>query len=182
MVTYLAQARSEALLDVAAALLSLRLGNALVSYIGYIGKVFYPAALAALYPLDLNGLKLWQIAASLAAVLIISSAVIVTGRRRRYLLTGWLWYLGTLVPVIGLVQVGVQSMADRYMYLPGIGIYIIVAWLAGEAIAKYRLPKIIPATSGAIILIVLLLITRAQVGYWKDSLTLCETCAGDNKK
>ena len=173
-VTYLAQAKSEALLDIAAAPLSLRFGNAFVSYVVYIGKVFYPAALAALYPIDLKGLKLWQMAASFTAVLIISLAVIAAGRRHRYLLTGWLWYLGMLVPVIGVVQVGVQSMADRYMYLPGIGIYIIVAWLAGGAAAKFRLPKTVPATISAAILIVLLLITRNQVGYWKNSMTLCE--------
>ncbi|MGA2071065.1 MAG: tetratricopeptide repeat protein [Sedimentisphaerales bacterium] len=173
-VTYLAQARSEGLLDIAAAPLSLRLGNAAVSYVGYIGKVFYPAALAILYPLDLNGLKLWQMAASFASVLIISLAVITAGRRRRYLLTGWFWYLGTLVPVIGLVQVGLQSMADRYTYLPGIGIYIIIVWLAGDVITKFRLPKSVVAPAGVMVLAALLLITRAQVGYWKDSLTLCE--------
>jgi tetratricopeptide (TPR) repeat protein len=105
-------------------------------------------------------------------LLALTTAVIIERRRHRFLLTGWFWYLGTLVPVIGLVQVGVQAMADRYMYLPGIGIYIVVAWLAGEAMAKYRLPKIIPATIGAMILIVLLLITRNQVGYWKNSESL----------
>ena len=174
VVTYLAQAWSEALLDIVAAPLSLRFGNAVVSYVGYIGKVFYPAALAVLYPLDLNGLKLWQMAAAFAAVLIISLAVIAAGRRRRYLLTGWFWYLGTLVPVIGLVQVGEQSMADRYTYLPGIGIYIIIVWLAGDVITKFRLPKGVVAPAGAMVLAMLFLITRAQVGYWKDSLTLCE--------
>jgi tetratricopeptide (TPR) repeat protein len=105
-------------------------------------------------------------------LLAVTVAVIVERRKHRFLLTGWLWYLGTLVPVIGLVQVGVQAMADRYMYLPGIGIYIIVAWLAGEAIAKLRLPKIVPAITGAAILVALLLITRMQVGYWKDSESL----------
>ena len=113
-----------------------------------------------------------EIGGCLALLLAVTTVVILERHRRRFLLTGWLWYLGTLVPVIGLVQVGVQSMADRYMYLPGIGIYIIVAWLAGEAVAKLRLPKIVPAITGAVILVVLLLITRTQVGYWKDSESL----------
>ena len=156
VVTYLSQAQAETVLDTVLLPPGLRVSNALMSYVRYIGKVFYPTPLAVLYPLDMNGYPLWQVIACLVLLLILTAVVIVERHRRRFLLTGWLWYLGTLVPVIGLVQVGVQSMADRYMYLPGIGIYIIVAWLAGEATAKYRLPKIIPATIGAMILIVLL--------------------------
>jgi protein O-mannosyl-transferase len=106
------------------------------------------------------------------ALPILTIAVIIDRHRRRFLLTGWFWYLGTLVPVIGLVQVGVQSMADRYMYLPGIGIYIIVAWFAGEISAKLRLPKVVPAVTGTAVLLALLLMTWVQVGYWKDSESL----------
>ena len=126
--------------------LGLRVSNALVSYVRYIGKIFYPTSLAVLYPLDANGYPLWKVILCLVLLLALTAVVIIERRRHRFLLTGWFWYLGTLVPVIGLVQVGVQAMADRYMYLPGIGIYIIVAWLAGEAVAKLRLPKIVPAT------------------------------------
>jgi tetratricopeptide (TPR) repeat protein len=171
-VTYLAQVNAGAAADMVSMPLDFRVSNALVSYIRYIGKIFCPTSLAALYPLDIKGYPLWQVIACLVLLLILTAAVIVERRRHRFLLTGWLWFIGTLVPVIGLVQVGVQSMADRYMYLPGIGIYIIVAWLAGEATTKYRLPKAVPATAGAMILIVLLLITRNQVGYWKDSESL----------
>ncbi len=152
--------------------ISLRASNALVSYIRYIGKIFYPTPLAVLYPLDANGYPLWKVILCLVLLLALTTAVIIERRRHRFLLTGWFWYLGTLVPVIGLVQVGVQAMADRYMYLPGIGIYIIVAWLAGEASAKLRLPKIVPAITGTAILLALLLMTRTQVGYWKDSESL----------
>jgi tetratricopeptide (TPR) repeat protein len=134
--------------------------------------LFYPVSLAVLYPLDLRP-ALWEAGGSLAMLLTVTAAVILWGRRRGYLLMGWLWYLGTLVPVIGLVQAGNQSMADRYMYLPGIGIYIIVAWLTGEVAAKLRWPKIVPAAAGVLVLVVLLLITRVQVGYWKDSFSLC---------
>ena len=141
VVTYLAQVNAGAATDMVSLPLSLRASNALVSYISYIGKIFYPASLAALYPLDIKGYPSWQVIACLVLLLILTAAVIVERRRHRFLLTGWLWYLGTLVPVIGLVQVGVQSMADRYMYLPGIGIYIIVAWLAGEAVGEVPFTK-----------------------------------------
>jgi hypothetical protein len=172
MVTYLAQVNAGATADIVSMPLGLRAENAIVSYIGYIGKLFYPASLAVLYPFDIRGYSWAEIGGCLALLLAATTVVIMERHRRRFLLTGWLWYLGTLVPVIGLVQVGVQSMADRYMYLPGIGIYIMVAWLASEASAKLRLPKIVPAIMGAAILVVLLLITRAQVGYWKDSESL----------
>jgi tetratricopeptide (TPR) repeat protein len=132
----------------------------------------YPTSLAVLYPLDANGYPLWKVILCLVLLLVLTTAVIIERRKYKFLLTGWLWYLGTLVPVIGLVQAGAQAMADRYMYLPGIGIYIIVAWLAGEAIARLRLPKIVPATASAVVLVVLLLITRVQIGYWKDSESL----------
>jgi tetratricopeptide (TPR) repeat protein len=183
LVTYHTQASAGAMQDIGFSPMGLRAGNAVVSYIKYIGMVFYPAGLAPLYPLDLKGLPLWQIIAGIVILLIVTAAVILERNRRRFLITGWFWYLGTLVPVIGLVQVGSQAMADRYMYLPGIGIYIIVAWLAcprtslsgaGEAISKLRLPKVIPATAGTLILVILLVMTRIQVGYWKDSASLCK--------
>ena len=172
VVTYLSQAQAESVLDMGSLPLGLRVSNALISYVRYIGKVFYPAPLAVLYPLDIRGYSWAEIGGCLAFLLVVTAVVILERRKRRFLLTGWLWYLGTLVPVIGLVQVGVQSMADRYMYLPGIGIYIIVAWLAGEAVARLRSPKIVPVITGVSILVVLLLITRTQVGYWKDSESL----------
>jgi tetratricopeptide (TPR) repeat protein len=172
VVTYLAQLNAGAVPDMVSMPLGLRISNALVSYIRYIGKVFCPTSLAALYPLDMKGYPLWKAAGCLVLLLAATAVIIAEWRRRRFLLTGWLWYLGTLVPVIGLVQVGVQAMADRYMYLPGIGIYIIVAWLADEAVAKLRLPKAVPAAAGVAILFVLLLITRTQVGYWKNSESL----------
>jgi tetratricopeptide (TPR) repeat protein len=172
VVTYFAQLSAGVMSDMVSLPLDLRVSNVMMSYVGYIGKVFYPASLAVLYPLGANGCPLWKVILCAVLLLTLTTAVIIERRRHRFLLTGWFWYLGTLVPVIGLVQVGGQSMADRYMYLPGIGVYIIIAWLASEASAKLRLPKIVPAITGAAILIVLLLITRVQVGYWKDSESL----------
>lgn len=172
VVTYLAQLNAGATTDIVSMPLGLQAKNIIVSYIRYIGKLFYPTSLAVLYPLDANGYPLWKVAGCFVLLLALTTAVIIERHRHRFLLTGWFWYLGTLVPVIGLVQVGTQSMADRYMYLPGIGVYIIVAWLAGDAIARLRLPKIVPATASAVVLVVLLLITRVQIGYWKDSESL----------
>jgi tetratricopeptide (TPR) repeat protein len=172
VVTYLVQAKAGAVTDMVSLPIGLRVSNALISYVRYIGKVFYPTSLAVLYPLDTNGYPLWKVILCLVLLLALTTVVIIERRRHRFLLTGWFWYLGTLVPVIGLVQVGVQAMADRYMYLPGIGIYIIVAWLAGEAVARLRLPKIVPAAAGAVVLVALLLMTRTQTGYWKNDESL----------
>jgi tetratricopeptide (TPR) repeat protein len=172
IVTYLAQVNAGAATDMVSLPIGLRVSNSLISYVRYIGKVFYPTSLAVLYPLDTNGYPLWETWGCLLLLLTVTAAVILERHRHRFLLTGWFWYLGTLVPVIGLVQVGVQAMADRYMYLPGIGIYIMVAWLASEAAARLRLPKIVPAAAGVVVLVALLLMTRTQTGYWKNDESL----------
>jgi len=174
VVTYMAQAEGGTVADIAAVPMNLRVGNALVSYIRYIGKIFYPVSLAVLYPRAVNGPALWQAGVCLLLLVLVSALAFILRRRCGWLFTGWFWYLGTLVPVIGLVQVGVQGMADRYMYLPGIGIYIIVAWLAGDLAMKLRVPKVIPAAAGVLVLGVLLMMTRLQVQYWRDSLLLYE--------
>jgi Flp pilus assembly protein TadD len=174
VVTYMAAMKAGAVADVAAVPMDLRVGNAIVSYIRYIGKVFYPVSLAVLYPREVKGPQLWEAGACLLLLVLVSLAAFVLRRRYRFLFTGWFWYLGTLVPVIGLVQVGVQGMADRYMYLSGIGIYIIVAWLAGGVAARLKLPKGVLWVGGVLVLGVLLMMTRTQVRYWKDSLTLYE--------
>jgi len=172
VVTYFAALSVGTMSDMVSLPLGFRVSNVMMSYVRYIGKVFYPASLAVLYPLGASGCPLWKVILYVVLLLTLTTAVIIERHRHGFLLTGWFWYLGTLVPVIGLVQVGAQAMADRYTYLPDIGIYIIVAWLAGEAVAKLRLPKAIPAITGAVILIVLLLITRTQIGYWKNSESL----------
>ena len=174
VVTYAAQAKSMAITDFVALPLTLRLENALLSYVRYLGKIFYPSPLAVLYPFNMNGPALWQTVACLLLLVLVSSAALVLRRRCGYLFTGWFWYLGTLVPVIGLIQVGLQSMADRYMYWPGIGIYIIVAWLACDLGVKLKLPKPVLATAGAVVLGVLMTLTWLQVRCWKNSMSLYE--------
>ena len=180
VMTYIAQAKGGAVLDTVAVPLISRVQNALMSYIKYIGKIFCPTSLSAMYPFDFNELAFWKAGVCLLLLVLVSVAAFALRYRRGYFFTGWFWYLGTLIPVIGLVQVGAQGMADRYMYLPGIGIYIIVAWGVFDfavrrplrEAGKLRLPKVIPAAAGVLILGILLLMTRTQVGYWKDSLSL----------
>lgn len=154
--------------------LSVRLSNALVAYIVYIGKIFYPSNLAVLYPYPRDTLPLWQPTVSLLLLVLISAIAFYKSAQRRYLTMGWLWYLGTLVPVIGLVQLGHQAIADRYTYLPSVGIFIIVAWGAAELLTKLRMPKTVPVISAAAILIALSICTWLQARYWQNSLTLYE--------
>jgi len=152
----------------------LRIANALVAYLRYIGKIFYPRSLAVLYPHPVGSLPAWQPVIALVILVFISVAAVFLARRHRFLLVGWLWYLGTMLPVIGLVQVGNQAMADRYTYLPSIGIFIIVAWAVAELVKKFQLPKVLPAVSATLIVVILVICTRTQVRYWKNSLTLYE--------
>jgi len=172
IVTFLVQRSGGAMKVVKTLSLDLRIFNALVSYISYIAKMFYPSRLAVLYPQAVTKLPMWQPLLCLLVLAGVTAATIYAARRRRYLLVGWLWYLGTLVPVIGLVQVGAQSMADRYTYLPSIGIFIMVAWGAAELFISLNLRKIVPTVSATIILAALIICSRMQLRYWQDSLTL----------
>lgn len=174
VITYIVQQSTGALKLTETLPLNIRLSNALVSYSGYIVKMVYPSRLAVLYPLGANGLPSWQPAASLLVLIVVSVGIIYTARRRPYLVVGWLWYLGTLVPVIGLVQVGSQSMADRYTYLPSIGIFIIIAFGAAELLAKWRYRKIASAVLGGGVIVVMVICTRIQLRYWRNDLTLYE--------
>jgi tetratricopeptide (TPR) repeat protein len=152
--------------------LGVRISNALVCYIGYIIKMVYPVRLAVLYPHPGANLPMWQVIVSFLIIVVISAVVIYAGRRRRYLAVGWFWYLGTLVPVIGLVQVGAQAMADRYTYLPSIGIFIMVGWGLGEVAAKWRERETVLGICAGVVLAAFLICTRIQVRYWQDSSTL----------
>jgi hypothetical protein len=140
-----------------------RVSNALVSYISYIGKMIYPAGLAVLYPHPQAGLAFWKVVSAAVLLVVITLWTIYDARRRMYLLIGWLWYLGTLVPVIGIVQVGHQAMADRYTYLPAVGIFIMVAWFTAELLGKTRASRIVLTAFSVLILAALLICTRIQI-------------------
>jgi Flp pilus assembly protein TadD len=152
--------------------MSARINNAFVSYIVYIRQMFWPARLAVFYPHPEHRLPLFEI--SLAVIVLIGITVAAFGFRKKwpYLMTGWLWYLGMLVPVIGLVQVGWQGHADRYTYLPQIGLYIAVTWAVTDLTRSWRFQQI--ALGAAALVVVGALTWRAwlQTSYWQDSETL----------
>ena len=151
-----------------------RLANALVAYVGYLAKMFWPSRLAVFYPHPWPALPAWQALAAALLLAGISYLVVRYARRRPYLAVGWFWYLGTLVPVIGLVQVGGQAMADRYTYLPLIGIFLSLAWGLADLAAGRRLLGRALTLLAAGALLVCLVLTRVQAGYWRDSTTLLE--------
>ncbi|MGA2678308.1 MAG: tetratricopeptide repeat protein [Sedimentisphaerales bacterium] len=153
-----------------------RVGNALVSYCDYILKTFWPVDLAVFYPHPIKSLAVWKVAVSLA-VLVAITIVVILLRRRRYLLVGWFWYVGTLVPVIGLVQVGGQALADRYTYVPLTGIFIMLAWAAGDFVAQRRFRQILAGVASSAIIGVLGAMTFVQVSYWRDTMSLFTHCA-----
>jgi len=148
-----------------------RIANALVSYVGYIVKMFLPFNLSVFYPHPFT-FPLWQVAGAAALLVSVSAFVFLNFRQKPYLVTGWLWYLGTLVPVIGLVQVGSQAMADRYTYIPFIGLFIIIAWGVPDMLLAWRYKKTGLALAAAVIISILTVMTQTQVGYWKNSFTL----------
>jgi len=113
----------------------------MVACVSYLGKMFWPAHLAVLYPLPGHNPPIWQAPAAGLALAVLSLLALRQARRHPYLLVGWLWYLGTLLPVIGLVQVGVQAMADRYTYVPSIGLFIAVVWGMADLAARWRAPR-----------------------------------------
>jgi len=153
-----------------------RVGNALVSYCDYILKTFWPVDLAVFYRVRIKSLAVWKVAVSLA-VLVAITIVVILLRRRRYLLVGWFWYVGTLVPVIGLVQVGGQALADRYTYVPLTGIFIMLAWAAGDFVAQRRFRQILAGVASSAIIGVLGAMTFVQVSYWRDTMSLFTHCA-----
>jgi hypothetical protein len=149
----------------------IRLENAIISYVRYIGKAFWPSRLALFYPHANTSIKVSYVLAALIFLLAIT-ALVVRNRRRRYLVVGWFWFLGTLVPMIGLVQVGVQAMADRYAYLPFIGLFIMICWgVADWSQERHVSPAWLAALSIGV-LVALTVTARVQLGYWRDNITV----------
>ena len=151
---------------------SWRLQNALVTYVTYIWQMLWPVNLAVFYPHPDDRLALWQVALSPLVLIAITWVVFALRRNRPYLLVGWLWYLIMLLPVIGIVEVGLQGHADRYTYLPQVGLYIALTWLAGDISASLRYRKEILETVGVGTVIVLSACAWKQTTYWQSSETL----------
>jgi tetratricopeptide (TPR) repeat protein len=153
--------------------LDMRVANALVSAVAYIQKMLWPAGLAAFYPYPQTfpGVQAGVCLVLLAGM---STWVLASARRRPYAPIGWLWYMGTLLPVIGLVQVGEQAMADRYSYFPLIGVAIVVSWGMHEVLARWQSRNIVGAVGATLVIAALAVTARHQVQYWANSVALWE--------
>ena len=149
-----------------------RINNAVVSYVLYVWQMLWPVDLAVFYPHPENRLPLWEIISCFLVLICITVTAIAVRKQRPYLLTGWLWYLGMLVPVIGLVQVGWQGRADRYTYLPQIGLYIAATWAVADWTALYRHQRTILSTAAIIVIAALSARAWVQTSYWRDNETL----------
>jgi len=149
-----------------------RLGNALVSYVAYLGKLFYPVSLAVFYPHPVFDLPVWKIVGAALLLVGITVGAVAWRRNHPYLLVGWLWYLGTLLPVIGLVQVGSQAMADRYTYLTQIGLLIALTWGVAQACGSWRHGRWVCGVTSVFIVIALMGCAWRQTSFWHDSETL----------
>jgi tetratricopeptide (TPR) repeat protein len=175
-------AQRESMQPVAIISLPRRLANAGISYVDYLRQMFWPSDLAVLYPWEAARLG---VARTLPAILVLLgiSAIVFLLRRHRYLVTGWLWYLIMLGPVIGLFQVGNQARADRYTYLPQIGLYLILAWASADLCARLRQRKLLLTSAACIVLLGLIVSARAQTRFWRDSEALWShalACTTDN--
>jgi protein O-mannosyl-transferase len=146
-----------------------RINNAVVSYVLYIWQMIWPVNLAVFYPHPENRLPLWEIVSCLVLLICATGVAIALRKRRPYLITGWLWYLGMLIPVIGLVQVGWQGRADRYTYLPQIGLYIVATWSVVDLTAFYRHQRTVLSTTAILVVAALTSSAWVQTSYWRDS-------------
>jgi protein O-mannosyl-transferase len=152
--------------------ITLRLTNALVSYAKYLLLTFWPHDLAVYYPFTPAGIPVWQIVGAALLLLGITVLCLFQRKTRPYLVVGWLWFVGTLIPVIGLVQVGGQTMADRYFYIPSVGLFIAIIFGLADIAEARRVAPLLSAAIVSVVLLVLATLTNAQIHLWSDSFTL----------
>jgi Flp pilus assembly protein TadD len=173
VITFLVQRSSGAVSNIDVLSLNNRIANAFLSYTQYIGKMFWPSNLAIFYPLNISGnIPFRQVAICALLLLGISLFVVRLGRNQKYLILGWFWFVAALIPVIGIVQVGQQAYADRYTYIPYIGLFIMLAWGLPQLLSKWPQRKIVLGLSMVIILTTLGICAHRQTSYWKNSFTL----------
>jgi protein O-mannosyl-transferase len=171
VITMKAQRAGHAIHNTAIYTTRLRFWNAILSYSRYLRNACWPTRLSPLYPHPLESIRAWQV--SLSALFLIAITLLVLGyRRQRYLAVGWFWFLGTLVPMLGLVQVGEQAMADRYAYQSFIGLFLIASWGMAEWTAAWKLSGAPLATVAVAVVLALSFLTYRQIHYWHDSITL----------
>jgi protein O-mannosyl-transferase len=169
-ITFLAQDRGGAMASLQTVPLDYRLENIPVAYVRYLLKMVWPSSLAICYPM--SALRLPVVAAALAVLSFISAAVWFGRRRGPYWLVGWLWFLGTLVPVIGLVKVGAAALADRYAYFPSIGLFLAFALSLRDGAERFHVPRTVLATTAAAALAIFAVLTERQVNFWTDDVAL----------
>jgi tetratricopeptide (TPR) repeat protein len=182
VVTFIAQNKGGAVASFGQVPFALRAENALISYFRYIGRMIWPVDLAAIYPFP-TALPIWQSIMAGTLLVVLTAWFFRRAGRQPFLLTGWLWYLGTLVPVIGFVQVGAQSMADRYTYVPLIGLFIMIVWMAADWAEGSRGRKMAASILAAAVLSACAVSSAVQLGYWKNSVVLFRhalTVTGNN--
>ncbi len=169
--TYLAQKHGGAVGTLDAYPIGVRLANAVVSYTAYLGKMVWPVDLASLYPHPGRSIPAWQVVTAAIALAAVTAAAIRAARRRPYLTVGWLWYVITLIPVIGIVQVGQQAMADRYTYITLIGVFIIIVWTISDLIPQTKARTPILALLAAAVIAPLSVRAYSQTLFWSDNIT-----------
>jgi protein O-mannosyl-transferase len=172
IVTFWAQQSGGAVSTLNAVPLWLRLETAVVGYAGYLFKMIWPTCLAPFYPLPADHFPTWQVAAAIILLSGVTGLALALRRRSPYLIVGWCWYLGTLIPVIGLVQVGLQASADRYTYVPLIGIFVAIVWAAADIVAYLHVPASVAAYAAGLTLGAGAVLTEVQLGHWRDTPTL----------
>jgi tetratricopeptide (TPR) repeat protein len=172
VVTFLVQKNWGAVSQLTDLNFTVRLGNVFISYVKYIEKMFWPAGLVYFYPHPGRNISILYPIISAGLMLAATILVIRYAKNHRYLLTGWFWYIGTLVPVVGIIQVGDQAMAERYSYMTLTGLFIIIAWGVSEMLVNWRYRKFILTASSFVILLILAVCSNIQSRYWKDSMTL----------
>jgi tetratricopeptide (TPR) repeat protein len=174
VLAYVAQLRHGAVPSLDSYPWDVRVCNALLSYVAYLGKTFWPTNLAVHYPHPGTAVSVgWALGAGLLLA-VFTVLMLGPGRRRPYLAVGWFWYLGTLVPMIGLVQIGAQGMADRYAYVPLIGIFLMLSWGAADLATAWRVPRVAVVAAAAAVLVACVALTWIQIGYWKSDQDLWE--------
>ena len=171
IVTYVAQWEGGAVQPIAMLPTATRIGNAFVSYEAYMEKTLWPSGLAFFYPFQ-SSLPAWEMVASMVLFMAATAAVFLGAKKSPYLAVGWLWYAGTLVPVIGILQVGMQARADRYTYIPLVGLFIIAAWGIPDLLRGWKKRAVAMGVASSAVLCALFTATWLQVGYWRDSFAL----------
>ena len=174
IVTYIVQQKGGAMSEGENYSFPIRLANASISYLQYINKMIWPARLAMFYPHPGRNVSFLYTIISAVLLLAVTILILRFAKGRRYLVTGWFWYLGTLVPVIGFIQVGGQAMADRYSYITLTGLFIIIAWGLPELLGKWPHRKVVLWMASLLVLSALAICAHIQQRYWKNTITLCE--------